>query len=359
VVELTVFIRTGWQKLTFGAFRCTACGHAFHGGDMIGRYHRKMIEYLTYLYLRCLSFEQIRAIAFAWFNTKVIGKEALIHHIEVVADSLPSSLSLSARLHPKRFGYYALDGTWMKLQGQDFVLLILLDVHSLDVVNYCVAPEETEAAYGKLIDEVRDEISQGLKGFFCDGDPGLLKAIRDRFPDTPTQLCVFHKYSRAGQIASFVRPKSDLDREIKARVEKILFAPTKENAIKYLGELEDYTKRYEGSKTKLRKVIHILKRNFDLLLTHYDNPEMSPYNNVLEGFNYLIKRRTRLMKGFKKELNVYRWIKLLILDWRFHPLTSSIFKARNKKSPLQIAECDLPEIPNWISYVRQTLRISP
>jgi transposase-like protein len=186
-----------------------------------------------------------------------------------------------------------------------------------------------------------------------------LKAIRDRYPHAPVQLCVFHKYSRTGQIASFVRPKTPLDREIKVRVEQILFAPTKEDAIKYLGELEEYTKRYEGSKTKLRKIINVLKRNFDLLLTHYDHPEMSPYNNVLEGFNYLIKRRTNLMKGFKKPLNVHRWIKLLILDWRFHPFTSSIEKAKNKKSPLQLAGCDLPTIPNWVFYVRKTLRMTP
>lgn len=326
---------------------------------MIGRYHRKMVEYLTFLYLRCLSFEQVRAIAFAWFNTNIIGKETLIKYAEIVADDLPESLKITAHLHPVRSGYYALDGTYLKLNGHDFVLLILFDVETLDVVNYGVAPEETEASYGNLVDGVKDEISQGLKGFFCDGDPGLLKAIRDRFPSIPIQLCVFHKYSRTGQIASFVRPKSDLDREIKVRVEKILFAPTKEDAIKYLAELEDYTRKYEGSKTKLRKIIHVLKRNFDLLLTHYDHPEMSPYNNVLEGFNYLIKRRTRLMKGFKKELNVHRWIKLLILDWRFHPLTSSEFKARNKKSPLQLAGCELPDIPNWIFYVRQTLRITP
>ena len=358
-VRLEVFIRTGWQKLRLRVFRCTACRHVWHGGDMIGRYHRKMVEYLTFLYLRTISFEQIRAIALAWFGEQVISKNVLIQHIEVVADSLPSSSAVTDWLRPKRSGYYALDGTYLKFRGKDFVLLILLDVVSLDVVSYHIGEAETEASYGTLLDAVQQEIVQGIKGFFCDGDPGLLKALKDRHPDVPIQLCVFHKYSRVGQIASFVRPKTNLDREIKVRVEKILFAPTKEEAIRFLGELEDFAKNYPDSKTKLRKIIHILKRNFDLLLTHYDNPDMSPYNNVLEGFNHIIKRRTRLMKGFKKPLNVHRWIKLLILDWRFHPMTSSAFKVRKNASPLELAGCLLPRrIPNWIFYIRENYNIT-
>lgn len=326
---------------------------------MIGRYERRMVEYLAYLYLRCLSFEQVRSVAFAWFGVQVIGKEALLRHVEEVADSMPESGSVSARLRPARSGYYALDGTWIKLNGEDLVLLIMLDVRTLDVVGYAVARDETEAAYGALLDAAAGETAAGTLGFFCDGDPGLLMAVRVRHPGVPVQLCVFHKYSRAGQVACFVRPKTELDREIKRRVERVLFAPTRDEAVRTLRELEEYTRKYEGAKTKLRKVVNILKRNFDLLLTHYDHPEMSPYNNVLEGFNYLVKRRTRLMKGFKAEANVGRWIKLLILDWRFHPITSSVFASRNKKSPLQLAGCDLPEIPNWITYVREKLRISP
>ncbi|MBI2436782.1 MAG: hypothetical protein HYV41_03525 [Candidatus Magasanikbacteria bacterium] len=103
----------------------------------------------------------------------------------------------------------------------------------------------------------------------------------------------------------------------------------------------------------------VLKRNFDLLLTHYDNPEMSPYNNVLEGFNYLIKRRTRLMKGFKKPINISRWLKLLILDWRFHILTESEVTRKRNRSPLQLANCMLPKIPNWITFIRKRYRDQP
>lgn len=264
---------------------------------------------------------------------------------------LPDHYAVTSWLKPQRSGYFALDGTWLKYRGIEFVLLILFDVITLDVVSYTVAQEEDSGSYFSLIAPVKHEIGEP-KGFFCDGDPGLLKVLKEQYPNVPTQLCVFHKYGRIGQLACFVRPKSELDREIKCRVEKILFAPTKEQALWTLAELKQYAADYPKSK-KLKQVIGVLKRNFDLLLTHYDNLEMSPYNNVLEGFNYLIKRRTKLMKGFKKPINISRWLKLLILDWRFHILTESEVTKKRNRSPLQLAGCALPKIPNWLTFIRK------
>ena len=149
-----------------------------------------------------------------------------------------------------------------------------------------------------------------------------------------------------------------LDKEIKAKTEKILFAPSKAEAETALKELERYAREHQ-SYDKLQKVIGVLRRNFDLLLTHFDNPEMSPYNNVLEGFNYLVKRRTRLMKGFKKPVNIGRWLKLILLDWRFHPLIESEFKERKGKSPVQLAGCQMKPYQNWIKYVRQNYSKKP
>lgn len=323
----------------------------FHFANLIGMYSRKVTEYMTYLYLRSLSFQQVRAILSAWFGEAVITKDVLLSAIEVVADSLPTNAAVTQWLKPIRSGYYALDGTWLKYRGKDFVLLILFDVETLDVVAATVAPEENYDSYEALVAPVATELGEP-KGFFSDGDPGLLKVLKERYSKTPIQLCVFHKYSRVGQIACFVRPKSELDREIKRRVEKVLFAPTKEQALSALAELKAYAIEYPKS-TKLKQVIGVLKRNFDLLLTHYDNPEMSPYNNVLEGFNYLIKRRTVLMKGFKKPINISRWLKLLILDWRFHPLTESEFQNRRGKTPLELAQVQLPKIYNWVTFLRK------
>lgn len=313
-----------------------------------------MIEYAAFMYLRALSFNSIIAIMRAWYEKKVLSKHMLIEHIERLTDLVPENAEVTAALQPRRSGYYALDGTWLKYRGQDIVLLIVLDVITLDLVSWTVALEECAESYQKLIDPVTSEISQGIKGFFCDGDPGLLKVLHEYFPRIPIQLCVFHKYSRVGQIIPFIRAKKPIDREIKQKIESVLFAPSKDDALTALSELKRYAREHQSYK-KLQEIIGVLTRNFDLLLTHFDHPEMSPYNNVLEGFNHCLKRRLRLMKGFKKPININRWLKLILLDWRFHPLVESSFKDRRGKSPLQLAGCQLPLLFNWIKFARVTL----
>lgn len=320
-----------------------------------------VVEHCAFMYLRAVSFNSIVAINQSWFEKEVFSKQTLLHQLEELADKLPQQQEITRWLKPTRSGYYALDGTWLKYQGKDIVLLILFDVETLDVVQYLVADEEKEESYQRLIFSAQEELlteTSIIKGFFCDGDPGLLKVLKNFFPQKPIQLCVFHKYTRVGQIIPLVYLKKDIDKEIKQKVEAVLFASTKDEAITKLNELERYAREHQ-TYAKLQKIIGVLKRNFELLLTHFDNPEMSPYNNVLEGFNYIVKRKTRLMKGFKKEMNIDRWLKLILLDWRFHELVESEFKSRKNKSPLELAGCKLPKIYNWMKFVRLNYQSKP
>lgn len=314
-------------------------------------YSIRMIEHAAYMYLRSLSFNQVIAIFGSQYEKNIFTKDRLIRHIEELADRIPASLAITQWLKPERSGYYALDGTWLKYRGRSIVLLIVFDVETLDIVHYRIAHDENQETYGLLIKECMHEISKA-KGFFCDGDLGLLYVLKTVFPNVPLQLCVFHKYARVQQIIPFIHIKTALDKEIKKRVEQVLFATSKGDAIAHLKALEVFAKEHSAY-TKLRKIIGVLRRNFALLLTHFDHPDMSPYNNVLEGFNDVIKRRTLLMKGFKKPINIERWLKLIMLDWRFHILKETAFKKRRNKSPLQLAGVELPKIYNWLSYIRK------
>jgi len=323
--------------------------------DVFGMFSRKIIAQAIFMYLRSLSLNSVSDIFCSWYDIDVFSKVTLIKHIEEYANQIPNQFEITKWLKPARSGFYALDGTWIKYRGKDIVLLILFDVKTLDIVNWRISLKENQKAYDILLVDAYAEIADNIKGFHCDGDPGLLKAIKDLFPKAPIQLCVFHKYSRAGQLIPFVRIKNETDREIKKLTERVLFASTKQEAISSLAELQRYASEHQKHKL-LKDLVGVLKRNFDLLLTHFDNPEMSPYNNVLEGFNYIVKRRTKLMKGFKKPININKWLKLILTDWRFHSLKESQFKDRRKKSPLQLAGCDLPKIHNWIMYLYKNYR---
>lgn len=355
-VLLHVFGKRGWETRSYQRYRCALCRCARHNAQLFGMFTTEMIEWAAYIYIRSMSLENTRDIIRATFSMDVLSKDVLLGHMEKLADTLPSLSDVTRALKPSRSGYYAWDGTWFKLNGEDRVLLICFDVRTLDLVGSHVADDETYYTYCTLLEKINNAepgIMAQSRGFFADGERGLLKLLKERFSHTPIQLCAFHKYARIGQIVPFVRPK-EIDKHIKGMTEAVIFAPTKSHAMMALLKLKRYAQEHHTNK-KLKKVIGVLKQNFDLLLTHFDHPEMSPYNNVLEGFNHIIKRKLRLMKGFKKEQNIDRWMKLILLEYRFHEIRSSKFKSRNGKSPLQLAQVELPKIYNWINFIRKDI----
>lgn len=319
-----------------------------------GAYTIEAAEFVVFVYLRTLSLNVGVTLLRAWYEQDILSKEHVLDFIEQIADRLPSLEAVTAHFQPARSGWYAWDGTWFKYRGRDFVLLVCFDVHTLDVVNYVLAPEEDAQAYEQLVIKVIPEISCNSKGFHADGDPALLSVLTRHFPTVPIQVCTFHKYSRVGQIVPFRYPKKTLHRAVKALVERVLFASTEAQARHHLTALEEFVEAHRADR-KLRQVLDLVHFNFELLLTPFRHPEMSPYNNVLEGFNGLLKRRIQLMRGFKKPVNIARYFKIFLLDYRFHLLVESTVRQRNGKSPLQLAGCQIPKHYNWIKLLRNTM----
>jgi len=107
-----------------------------------------------------------------------------------------------------------------------------------------------------------------------------------------------------------------------------------------------------------QKAYRSLAYNFDLTLTHFDNPHMERDNNLLECFNGILKPRLRLMKGFKKQENINRYLKLFLLEFRFRPLKESRFKERRGQSPLQLGDVFLPKYYNFLTFLREHFKLS-
>ncbi len=102
-------------------------------------YTIKIIEHVTFMYLRSMSFNQVNAILRSFYERDVFTKATLLDHIEQMADRIPDHQAISRWLKPQRSGYYAVDGTWIKYRGEDRVLLILFDVETLDTIAYLAA----------------------------------------------------------------------------------------------------------------------------------------------------------------------------------------------------------------------------
>lgn len=361
-IQLERATRTGLQKFIFQGYRCMN-GHLFTTGNNRSLFTNSFIEYVVAIYLRSLSLNAVIQLVRIQFEKDLLSKQTILEFIEKVADRLPTIDDIDNLFYPKRSGYLALDGVWYKYRGINFVLLVCFDPVTFDIISYLIAEKESYEAYQKLIQKVIPKIKEA-KGIYCDGDRGLIKAIKLNFPNTPIQVCVVHKEFRLGQLLPFKRAYTGktLDPKFKKKVrffketaEAVIYAQTKKEAKESFENLRGFMIKEKDE--KLRKAFGSLKYNFKYLLTHFDHPEMERDNNIIEGFNSIIKRRLKLLKGFKKPANINRYVKLVLLDYRFHEFIESRFAKRRNKTPLELAGIFLPKYYNFIKYLRETLNL--
>lgn len=357
--------KSGLQVKTYQKYQCSN-HHIFKAKNTDSFFDDSFIEYAVIVYLRSLSLNATISILRIYYEQEVLTKPTLLAFIEKVADKLPSLEEIDNLFHPLRSGHLALDGVWYKYRGLNFVLLICFDPKTLDIISYSITEKESHEAYQKLTARVLTKLNDiNILGVYCDGDRGLIKAVKLNFPGAPIQTCVVHKEFRLGQLLPFKRAYAgkSLDPEFKEKVrffkettESIIYAKTKKEAKANFYQLQKFIVKEKDE--KLKKAFGSLKYNFKYLLTHFDHPEMERDNNIIEGFNSIIKRRLKLLKGFKKPINIERYIKLIFLDYRFHELVASKMKQRRKATPLNLAGVQLPPYFNFIKFLRQTFNLS-
>ncbi len=219
-IQLERVTRTGLQKLIFQTYRCMN-GHLFTPSNTHSLFTNSFIEYVAALYLRSLSLNAVIQIIRLQFESNLLTKETILEFIEKVADRLPGLDEIDNLFHPRKSGYLALDGVWYKYRGINFVLLSCFDPVTFDIISYLVCGKESFEAYQKLIKRVSLKLKNvSVKGIYCDGDRGLIKAVKLNFPGIPIQTCVVHKEFRLGQLLPFKRAYTgkSLDPKFKEKV---------------------------------------------------------------------------------------------------------------------------------------------
>lgn len=273
-----------------------------------------------------------------------VGKDKMLDVILSVGERLPEISKLNKRLNIQWSGKFALDGTFFKIKGESHVLLLCSDFESLDLIGYRVAKMENYKSWVLFLIDIYAELTKSeLKKFFVtDGKRGLHQAISQLFPNTPTQLCTTHKQRRINQIVPHVRGDG-YDKLFAHLAHKAIRAPIKEIYDSYLNVLLDIRRSDEyldyliPRQEKLKKIIGALRFQKGKLHTRYQIDEITDTTtNHLEGINSFLQERMDLMRGFKKTENAELLIKLLIYYYRFHRFTSSGFKERNGKCPIEL-----------------------
>jgi hypothetical protein len=349
------------------AYRCEN-GHFFQKGE-VNKWTNSFIELVVFIYLNCLSLNVTINIVRAIYDVKTLSKQTLLNFLEQVADEVPDVDSIDRLFYPKRSGYIALDGVWFKFRGIQIVLLVCFDPQTFDVIEANWSLKEDEKGYNQLLKKVIKKLgANNIKGIYADGDKGLILSLKTHLPLVPFQLCIVHKEMRMGQLVPVKsvnisrKMSNEVKKEIREFQEKfraVIYAKNKKESISVLKELKQYVDNVDSSnKKRFKKAYRSLKTNFQYTLTHFDHPEMLRDNNLIECFNGIIKPKLRLMKGFKKYENLDRYLKLFLLNYRFHPLKESRFKERRNLCPLQVAEVDLPEFNNFLSFLRKSLNLN-
>ena len=354
---------TGKKIRKIQSYRCEN-GHFFqlNNNDL---WADSFIELVVFIYLNCLSLNTTISIVRATYDIKTLSKQIILGFIEQVADEVPGIDDIDRLFNPKRSGYLALDGTWLKFRGMQVVILVCFDPETFDVISAIWSTEESERAYTDLLLKVMKKMgTKNIKGIYADGDKGLMSSLKKHLPLVPFQLYIVHKEMRMGQlvpIKSVKRSKQMTDKvkseilEFQGLFRNVIYANSKKESYLALKELKIYV---ESSKQeRFKKAFRSLKTNFEYTLTHFDHPNMMRDNNIIECFNGIIKPRFRLMKGFKKYENMNRYLKLFLLDYRFHPLKESRFKKRRGLSPLQCAQVPLPEMNNFLTFLRKSFNL--
>ena len=356
--------KAGKKKRKIQNFRCEE-GHLFNFKEG-GKYTNSFIEFVVFLYLNCLSLNTTIEVVRAYYEDDILSKKVILSFIEQVADEIPDIDFTDQLFNPKRSGYLALDGVWFKFRGRDVVMLVCFDPETFDVIEAIWSLKEDEKGYTDLLMRVTKKIGfNGIKGIYADGDKGLMKSLKTHFPLVPFQLCVVHKEMRMGQIVPVksVNISKRMDKKTKKEIlefqEKfraVIYAEDKQESLLALKELKIYVDT--SSQERFKKAFRSLRTNFKYSLTHFDHPEMMRDNNLIECFNGIIKPRFKLMRSFKKYENMDRYLKLFLLDYRFHTLKESRFKERRGLSPLQCAGAKLPKIYNFLTFFRKSLNLN-
>jgi len=195
------------------------------------------------------------------------------------------------------YQYIYLDGVWVKTKGYGLdsnksALLCALGVTKggeRKILGFVVADSESYDNWHKLILSLKERgmIGKKLKLAISDGAPGLIKALKQLFPQLPHQTCIMHKMRNVISSASHKNKK-----EIGADLKKLYNQPNLEKA---LLSFKSFAKKWYLSEPE---AIEKLKYHYKETLTYYNFPEKDwkqmRTNNILEREFRELRRRIKV-----------------------------------------------------------------
>ena len=196
--------------------------------------------------------------------------------------------------------YLFLDGIYLGVRGRSRDKEAVLVAHGITregkrvVLHLSLGGREsTESWKGVLNDLVERGLNEPLL-LVTDGNPGLLKAIKDIWPKIARQRCAIHRIRNV--LARVPKKRQD---EVRKAVHRIFYAACLDDA---RDEAREFLSRYSR---EFPTACEVLAKHLEECLTFYRFPERHwkhiRTSNVIERSFKEVKRRTRVVGRFPNE----------------------------------------------------------
>lgn len=284
-----------------------------------------------------------------------INHKTAFDWVQTFGENCKDSLEIQRELQPNWNGVLGIDGKLVSIGGEKDTILIATDLPTTDLVFYDVVDGENEDDCNRFLLMIRDYLEYPVKGIVSDLGRGkvLIKLIKTVFPDVPHQACIVHfaRYIEYRIPKSRKSPHYDQNRVLRNAIHDILFADRFADALELFEGLQHISDSFSVSYQ--RAAIKALRKHFDLLTTHFHDPELPRDNNVVENIISQMNKKLKLTKGFSQRSAAYNFLKLWAVYYRFKPFTDSNFNHRNGKSPLQLAGANTAGL-EWLTFSQRS-----
>jgi putative transposase len=196
--------------------------------------------------------------------------------------------------------YLFLDGIYLGVRGNSREKEAVLVAHGINregkrvVLHLSLGGRESTESWKGVLNDL---IERGLRPpqlFITDGNQGLLKAIKDIWPEVPRQRCAVHRIRNV--LARVPKKRQD---EVRKALHRIFYAACLDDA---RDEAKQFLSRYSR---EFPTAAETLARHLEECLTFYRFPERHwthiRTSNVIERAFKEVKRRTRVVGRFPNE----------------------------------------------------------
>lgn len=271
--------------------------------DRYERIHEDVDRAIGQLFLAGVSTRRLKGIA-----KELFGRSVSAQTVSKATESLDEELERyrTAELDDD-YEFLFLDGIHDKVREigvEKKVMLCALGVRqdgTKKILSFRLVDQEDEAVWSAFLVELK---ARGLKGdhmkmITTDGQPGLLKALRQHFTFVKQQRCIAHKMRNV--VVKLKRPQKKPCAD-EARL--IWAAPTRKEAVR---RFKDWEKRWYP---EAESAVRCMRKDLYACLRYYDLPEeqwkMVRTTNILERSFREVRRRTRPMNFFPNENSAQR-----------------------------------------------------